>query len=138
MLRLDRILFCIMFRLYLLCTYDPYTQIIYLNAEKPPFPSKPHAEVEDDESVLLKWTVPSGYSELNYIVERYEPKLDLWVQCNHGILARTSYLITGLLPGKEYKFRVSCENTHGVGLPSEESDPVIIKETEGNVILYII
>lgn len=33
--------------------------------------------------------------------------------------------------GKEYKFRITCENAHGVSSPSAESDPIIIKDDEG-------
>ena len=47
---------------------------------------------------------------------------------------RTSYLVTGLMPGKEYKFRVTSESTHGVSKPSDESESVALKDDEGETL----
>ncbi|GIY97596.1 titin homolog [Caerostris extrusa] len=58
---------------------------------------------------------------LNYIIERFEPKNDLWFQCNREMVPTTSYLVSDLDPTREYIFRISSENIHGGSLPSEAS-----------------
>ncbi|XP_055931679.1 titin homolog isoform X2 [Argiope bruennichi] len=111
---------------------------IKAKSKKPPKPSKPSAEILGEDSVLLQWTVPEGGGNLNYLIERYEPKSDLWFQCNREMVIATSYLVTGLNLDREYIFRVSSENTHGVSLPSEASDPVKYRSDEGEAPFVIV
>ncbi|XP_035209514.1 titin-like [Stegodyphus dumicola] len=109
-------------------------------SKKPPRPSPPTIEIVDDDSVLLRWAVPSGFEKLNYIVERFEPKSDLWLQCNRKVITDNEFLVSGLHADKEYKFRISSENEQGLSLPSEESELVFLKGSEGeapSVILHL-
>ncbi|KFM78021.1 Titin, partial [Stegodyphus mimosarum] len=106
-------------------------------SKKPPQPSPPTIEVVDDDSVLLRWTVPSGFEKLSYIVERFEPKSDLWLQCNRKVITDNEFLVSGLHTNKEYKFRISSENEQGLSLPSKESELVILKGSKGEVPVVI-
>ncbi|GIY11239.1 titin homolog [Caerostris darwini] len=104
---------------------------IKAKSKKPPKPSKPTAEIFGDESVFLQWSVAEDSENLNYIIERFEPKNELWFQCNREIVPTTSYLVSDLNTTREYIFRISSENVHGGSLPSEASDPVKWVVTEG-------
>ncbi|GFT67977.1 titin [Nephila pilipes] len=103
---------------------------IKAKSKKPPKPSKPIVEIYGDDSVVLKWTVPESSENLNYVIERYEPKNDLWMQCNREMVTTTSHMVTNLSRDKEYKFRVSSENATGVSLPSEPTELVKWKAVE--------
>ncbi|XP_071039841.1 twitchin [Parasteatoda tepidariorum] len=98
-------------------------------SKKPPTPSKPSVEIHDNDSAHLQWTVPTVTEDLNYIIERFEPKYGMWIQCNKEIITRTSYLVTGLAPNREYTFRVSSENVHSVSKPSEKTETIYLTET---------
>ncbi|GBM43953.1 Twitchin [Araneus ventricosus] len=111
---------------------------IKAKSKKPPKPSKPSAEILGEDSVLLQWTVPEDGGNLNFLVERYEPKSDLWFQCNREMVIATSYLVTGLSLDREYLFRLSSENVHGFSLPSEASDPIKWRRDEGEAPFVIL
>lgn len=55
-----------------------------------------------------------------------------WVRCNtERIHPKVEYLVTELLQGCEYEFRVSAENIVGAGDPSPPSKPVFAKDPIG-------
>ncbi|XP_012993478.3 titin [Esox lucius] len=90
---------------------------------KPPScPSKPEASAITSDSMVLTWKRPEddGGSEIDgYIMEKRDKEGIRWTKCNKRRLTDTRFRCTGLTEGHSYEFRVSAENSAGVGVPSE-------------------
>lgn len=85
-------------------------------------------------SCICNWEPPEddGGSEiLNYILEKKDNKNDEigWITVT-STLKGTSFLITKLIEGKEYIFRVTAENKFGCGPPCI-SEPLVAKNQFG-------
>ncbi|XP_077374073.1 titin-like [Festucalex cinctus] len=91
----------------------------------PSAPSTPIASAVTGDSVMLTWERPEtdGGSEIDgYILEKRDKDGVRWTKCNKRRLNDLRFRCTGLTEGHYYQFRVSAENTAGVGAPSEASD----------------
>ncbi|XP_071256530.1 titin-like [Salvelinus alpinus] len=90
---------------------------------KPPgAPSTPEASAITSDSMVLTWNRPEndGGSEIDgYIVEKRDKDGVRWTKCNKRRLNDIRFRCTGLTEGHSYEFRVSAENSAGVGAPSE-------------------
>ncbi|KAL0977975.1 hypothetical protein UPYG_G00164200 [Umbra pygmaea] len=90
---------------------------------KPPSaPSTPEATVITSDTMVLTWIRPEddGGSEIDgYIMEKRDKEGIRWTKCNKRRLTDTRFRCTGLNEGHSYEFRVSAENSAGVGVPSE-------------------
>ncbi|XP_031677925.1 titin [Oncorhynchus kisutch] len=90
---------------------------------KPPSsPSTPEASAITSDSMVLTWNRPEndGGSEIDgYIVEKRDKDGVRWTKCNKRRLNDIRFRCTGLAEGHSYEFRVSAENSAGVGVPSE-------------------
>lgn len=76
------------------------------------------------EGCKLKWKRPKddGGTPIEYFqVDKMDPETGCWVPC--GRSTDPAMDVTGLTPGKEYKFRVSAVNSEG------ESEPLVAEET---------
>ncbi|KAL4636237.1 myosin light chain kinase, smooth muscle-like isoform X2 [Arapaima gigas] len=100
--------------------------------DKPDPPARVPAATDIRRSSLtLSWYGPTydgGSAVQSYHLEIWNSVEQEWkhlVSCNS-----TSYGIQGLLPDREYKFRVRAVNMYGVGDPSAESQPVKVGEEE--------
>ncbi|XP_077423389.1 titin-like [Vanacampus margaritifer] len=74
---------------------------------------------------MLTWERPEtdGGSEIDgYILEKRDKDGVRWTKCNKRRLNDLRFRCTGLTEGHYYQFRVSAENTAGVGASSEASD----------------
>nr|XP_046189939.1 titin-like [Oncorhynchus gorbuscha] len=89
---------------------------------KPPSsPSTPEASAITCDSMVLTWNRPEndGGSEIDgYIVEKRDKDGVRWTKCNKRRLNDIRFRCTGLAEGHSYEFRVSAENSAGVGVPS--------------------
>lgn len=73
-------------------------------------------------SVTLEWTKPvfdGGLEIIGYIIEMCKASLEEWHRVNSQTCIHTSYTVTDLEPGEEYKFRVCAINSVGKGEASE-------------------
>lgn len=73
-------------------------------------------------SVTLEWTKPvfdGGMEIIGYIIEMCKASLEEWHRVNSQTCIHTSYTVTDLEPGEEYKFRVCALNGAGKGEASE-------------------
>eukprot|EP00063_Salmo_salar_P057342 XP_014032177.1 PREDICTED: titin-like [Salmo salar] len=90
---------------------------------KPPSaPSTPEASAITSDSMVLTWNRPEndGGSEIDgYIVEKRDKDGVRWTKCNKRRLNDIRFRCTGLTEGHSYEFRVSAENSAGLGVPSE-------------------
>ncbi|CAF0846330.1 unnamed protein product [Brachionus calyciflorus] len=96
-------------------------------------PGKPGGPLEilnlDAESCVLAWKAPEddGGNEItNYIVEKKEVGTDKWVKVSPNCLDN-SCAVKGLEEGKEYEFRVTAENLHGLSDALTTPEPVTAK-----------
>ncbi|GLH11531.1 Titin, partial [Gryllus bimaculatus] len=93
--------------------------------DKPTPPEGP-LQISDvhKEGCKLKWKRPKddGGTPIEYYqVEKQDPETGLWVPC--GRSTEPAMEVTGLTPGKEYKFRVAAVNAEG------ESEPLVADQT---------
>ncbi len=80
----------------------------------------------------LKWKRPKddgGTPVESYEVEKLDPDTGLWVPC--GKSKEPTLDVTGLTPGKEYKFRVRAVNKEGESEPLEAEQSIIAKNPFG-------
>ncbi|KAF7659757.1 hypothetical protein LDENG_00293790, partial [Lucifuga dentata] len=97
----------------------------------PDAPKQPTVKDVCHDSALISWEPPAdgGKPITGYIVERKETMANRWVRCNtEPVYPSVEYLVTELLQGCEYEFRVSAENMVGAGDPSPPSKPVFAKD----------
>ena len=93
----------------------------------PPAPNKPTVKARH-EAVILEWT-GNGDGGSSITGWKYLKKegANNWEPTATAIpssgASTTSYTITGLTNGREYKFKVLAVNVNGDGSPSPESDP---------------
>uniref|UniRef100_A0A3Q2XTA5 Titin n=1 Tax=Hippocampus comes TaxID=109280 RepID=A0A3Q2XTA5_HIPCM len=100
--------------------------------QTPSAPSTPKASATTEDSVMLTWERPEsdGGSEIDgYVLEKRDKDGVRWTKCNKRRLNDLRYRCTGLTEGRYYQFRVSAENTAGVGAPSEASDYIKVCHT---------
>ncbi|KAM3957310.1 projectin protein bent isoform 8-T9 [Aphomia sociella] len=93
--------------------------------DPPRFPATDNIGVD---SLALSWKAPvwDGGSDItNYLVEKREHPMSSWIRV--GNTRFTTMAITGLVPGKQYEFRVYAENIYGRSEPSEPTSLVQTK-----------
>lgn len=80
--------------------------------------------------MVLNWTKPEhdgGAKIESYVIEMLKTGTDDWVRVAEGV-PTTEHLLTGLMEGQEYSFRVRAVNKAGESEPSDPSDPVLCRE----------
>ncbi|XP_062583892.1 roundabout homolog 1-like [Saccostrea cucullata] len=97
-------------------------------------PSKPTVVEVLSNSIKLSWQPNSNHGDspvYAYIVEYFSHETsEGWVVASDSVpptttsVQPTSYTVTNLKPDTTYVFLVRARNSHGVGVPSELSDPV--------------
>lgn len=76
----------------------------------------------------LEWNVPEddgGCEIYNYIIEKCETKRGVW-SIHSSAVIKTSAIVTRLIEGNEYIFRVRAENKMGTG-PAVQTESVIAR-----------
>lgn len=95
----------------------------------PSVPGKPQLLDKSVNSITIHWTRSNkvgASSLLGYVVEMYaKNETDGWLAVS-ARLQNTSYTQTGLSIGIHYYFIVRAENSHGLSLPSQISDPITV------------
>ncbi|XP_025833492.1 twitchin isoform X4 [Agrilus planipennis] len=97
--------------------------------DKPAAPEGP-LQVNDvhKEGCKLKWKRPKddGGTPIEYYqVEKMDTETGAWVPCARSTEPNAE--VTGLTPGKEYKFRVSAVNAEGESKPLEAETAIVAK-----------
>jgi predicted phage tail protein len=97
--------------------------------DKPTSPEGP-LQISDvhKEGCKLKWKRPKddgGVPIDYYQVEKLDPDTNTWVPC--GRSNEPQMEVTGLTPGKEYKFRVAAVNSEGESTPLVAEQSIIAK-----------
>lgn len=80
----------------------------------------------------LKWNKPKddgGEPLEGYIIEKEDPETGLWIPVTKSHVPEAE--VTGLTPGKSYKFRVKAVNKEGESEPLETFAPVVAKDPFG-------
>lgn len=67
----------------------------------------------------------------HYQVEKFETEKGSWMAC--GKTHDNTFQAKGLLPGHEYRFRVSAVNEHGDSDPAEGRSSVIVRSENDNI-----
>ena len=101
----------------------------------PPESSSNPPEIVDatKSSVALAWARPKedgGSHITGYYIEYREVSTDKWERYETQI-STTMYTLTGLIPEKEYQFRVIARNDIGESEPGPPSDTVFCKDPFG-------
>lgn len=81
--------------------------------------------------MTLDWKPPlddGGLPIENYVIEKFDTATGHWVPAAKVKGNETKATVDGLIPGHEYKFRVSAVNLEGQSEPLETLQKVIAKE----------
>lgn len=73
-------------------------------------------------SISLEWTRPAddgGMEILGYIIEMVKGEEEEWKRVNEELVAETTYVVTGLQTGADYRFRIAAVNHVGKGEEKE-------------------
>lgn len=96
-------------------------------------PSSPEGPLGFEEiqasSVKLSWNVPhddGGAEILGYIVERREVARNAWYTVDSRV-TDTQLVVKGLKEGTEYYFKVTAENSFGIGTSLKSEQPLVPK-----------
>ena len=97
-----------------------------LDIEVPPeSPGCPEVlEVSPQGQLTLLWAAPKSSPVDHYIIEYYRDQWQLWLRLKTTIDTQT--VVTDLIPGSKYKFRVMSASLAGISDPSEASEEVMI------------
>lgn len=83
--------------------------------------------IKQNSQVSLTWTAPSsngGSAVTDYVVEYSLNNGETWTVFSDAVSASTSAVVTGLINGTAYIFRVFAKNVAGTGLSSSPSSAV--------------
>ncbi|XP_072884397.1 myomesin-3 [Hemitrygon akajei] len=98
--------------------------------QTPAPPSPPHSIVpvrDTKTSVAVLWEGPEDESELmGFYVYACQVGTNNWEICNNKPVKSKSFKVHGLIPGKEYVFRVKSISPAGLSDYSVESTPIIV------------
>lgn len=81
--------------------------------------------------VTLDWKEPldnGGLDLDSYVLEKMDTTTGRWVPAGKVSADKTSAVVDGLVPGHDYKFRVSAVNAEGQSDPLETDQKVTAKE----------
>lgn len=81
-------------------------------------------DVTQSGQLTLAWDAPSSGSVDHYIVEYYRDQWQLWLRMKTCKDPHT--IVTDLIPGSKYKFRIMSASMAGISDPSQESEEVMI------------
>lgn len=100
--------------------------------------NKPTVSEVTLESMTVEWEEPEydgGSPVTGYWLEKKETTSKRWTKVNRDPIRirplSVSHVVTGLLEGATYQFRVIAINAAGCGLPSLPSDPVVSRDPIG-------
>lgn len=103
--------------------------------DKPGPPAKLKVVDTTKTSVTLSWTKPAydgGSTITSYVIEKKEGDEEEWtVVSARGEVRTTEYVVSQLLPGINYYFRVAAINYAGQGEPIEMTEAVQAKDILG-------
>lgn len=91
----------------------------------PGAPRDPKVDSVSDDTVGLSWQAAEddgGSYITNYLVEKLDPDTGKWVKA--AISRSPRCVVENLLPNKPYQFRITAQNAHGSGEPSEPTKSV--------------
>jgi len=97
-----------------------------IDIEVPPeSPGAPEImDVTQTGQLTLAWDAPASGSVDHYIVEYYRDQWQLWLRMK---TCKDPYtMVTDLIPGSKYKFRIMSASMAGISDPSKESEEVMI------------
>jgi len=97
-----------------------------IDVEVPPDPpGQPEVlDVTPSGQLSLAWDGPQGQDIDHFIVEYYRDQWQLWLRMKTCL--DTNTVITDLIPGSKYKFRVMSASIAGISEASPESEEVMI------------
>jgi len=102
--------------------------------DKPGIPRDLAASEITSTSATLSWSPPKsdgGSPITNYVVEKSTSFSPRWVRATKAAIPECSAVLTDLVEGTAYQFRVLAENEAGPGLPCEPIGPMEAKEPYG-------
>jgi hypothetical protein len=107
-------------------------------SNKPGSPTAVKAENPSTDSIDVSWSVPvKEIAVEKYFIEKLQHGHENWVKCGTLPENETAFTVGDLEQETKYIFRVFAENSCGVSLPSEMSNPCITLTGSGNYELLI-
>lgn len=86
------------------------------------------------DTITLAWDRPEddgGYPISGYVIDRSDVTKGGWATVGRVDDSTHSYRITRLLPGNRYNFRVSAENSVGLGSALETIEAIEMRSQQG-------
>lgn len=106
---------------------EDLASILVTITSRPDPPKEVRAIKEGDRSAIISWEPPTddgGCQIGNYIVEYYRTGWNVWLKATTE--RKLTAILSNLIEGSEYRFRVKAESPYGVSDPSVETESVFI------------
>ncbi|KAK6110371.1 Fibronectin type III domain family protein [Brugia pahangi] len=98
--------------------------------DQPGPPSTPEITGYSRNQINLSWNPPSndgGSPIIGYVIEKFEKGDNDWTPVKMRSTKNTKAIVTGLIEGETYQFRVRAVNLAGEGEPSGNSEPTMCR-----------
>lgn len=110
-------------------------------SDRPGKPSNLCSTEVGSDFTRLSWNRPSsdgGGTIRGYFIEKREHGSNTWHRINQHPVQTTSYNVTNLLEHNKYDFRVIAINDASESDPCETSEPILIRDPKGLIIIEFI
>lgn len=114
---------------------EDVTSFLVTITDRPLPPGKAQVVMTLGKSVTLSWAAPEddgGCKIGNFIVEYFRIGWNMWLKA--ATCRQLTTVLSELIEGSEYKFRVKAENPYGVSDPGEESDVIFIPDPKRGIL----
>ncbi|XP_072494278.1 immunoglobulin-like and fibronectin type III domain-containing protein 1 [Notamacropus eugenii] len=94
-------------------------------------PPAPTITSATSQGVTLTWTAPKGPESahlLGYLIEKRKKGSNTWTAVNDQPISERKWMVTDLLQGCQYQFRVTAVGPSGPGEPGPPSDAVFARD----------
>eukprot|EP00062_Callorhinchus_milii_P009518 gi/632953368/ref/XP_007892380.1/ PREDICTED: immunoglobulin-like and fibronectin type III domain-containing protein 1 isoform X1 [Callorhinchus milii] len=94
-------------------------------------PAPPKIVTSSSKAIKLSWAAPrssGGLRLTGYFIEKRKKGSNIWNTINEEPIPDLQWIVTDVVAGQEYEFRVIAVNSSGRGEPSGESESVFARE----------
>ncbi|XP_074120764.1 immunoglobulin-like and fibronectin type III domain-containing protein 1 [Sminthopsis crassicaudata] len=106
-------------------------ELLVVSEARPRPPSAPTITSATSQGITLAWTAPQGQGsahQLGYLIEKRKKGSNTWTVVNDQPVSERKWMVTDVLQGCQYEFRVTAVGASGPGEPGPPSDAVFARD----------